>query len=152
MSTFANPLAEQVWKARYRHAPHGDGGETSINATWDRVASALAGAETNDREAWAHSAREVPGSVNLTCFVRDTFGAKARLDDAAPHVDNAISKTINVPADLPFAEFAGIYRTAWEAWEAGLKGCTVFRPNVITGAVLAGPEPRCLRCETVAER
>ena len=40
-----------------------------------------------------------------------------------------------------------IYR---HAWERGLKGCTVFRPNRITGAVLTGPEPRCERCEIVA--
>jgi ribonucleoside-diphosphate reductase alpha chain len=63
-----------------------------------------------------------------------------------PHVDNAISKTTNVPADIPLAEFRAIYR---DAWQRGLKGCTVFRPNRITGAVLAGPEPRCERCETV---
>ena len=63
-----------------------------------------------------------------------------------PHVDNAISKTTNVPADIPFDEFERIYR---RAWQLGLKGCTVFRPNAVTGAVLTGPEPRCERCETV---
>ncbi len=65
-----------------------------------------------------------------------------------PHVDNAISKTTNVAPDIPFADFAGIYR---DAWEAGLKGCTVFRPNAVTGEVLSGPEPRCERCDTTAE-
>jgi ribonucleoside-diphosphate reductase alpha chain len=63
-----------------------------------------------------------------------------------PHVDSAISKTTNVPADIPFAAFERVYR---QAWELGLKGCTVFRPNAISGSVLAGPEPRCERCETV---
>jgi ribonucleoside-diphosphate reductase alpha chain len=62
-----------------------------------------------------------------------------------PHVDNAISKTINVPADAPRDTFGRIYR---RAFELGLKGCTVFRPNAITGAVLSGPEPRCERCDT----
>lgn len=66
-----------------------------------------------------------------------------------PYVDNAISKTTNVPAGLPYEEFAAIYRTAWET---GLKGCTVFRPNTVTGAVLVGPEPRCERCEPVSGR
>lgn len=47
-------------------------------------------------------------------------------------------------ADIPFADFASIYRTAWET---GLKGCTVFRPNAVTGAVLVRPEPQCQRCE-----
>ncbi len=62
-----------------------------------------------------------------------------------PHVDNAISKTINVPADVARDTFGRIYR---RAFEMGLKGCTVFRPNAVTGAVLSGPEPRCERCDT----
>jgi len=61
-----------------------------------------------------------------------------------PHVDNAISKTTNVPADIPYVEFERIYR---RAFDLGLKGCTVFRPNAVTGAVLSGPEPRCEHCE-----
>jgi ribonucleoside-diphosphate reductase alpha chain len=55
-----------------------------------------------------------------------------------PHVDNSISKTINVPADFPFERFKDIYRYAFER---GLKGCTTYRPNAITGAVL-GPSAR----------
>lgn len=53
-----------------------------------------------------------------------------------PFVDNAISKTINVAADLPFERFGELYRLA-HAWS--LKGCTVFRPNPITGAILSPP-------------
>jgi ribonucleoside-diphosphate reductase alpha chain len=49
-------------------------------------------------------------------------------------VDNAISKTINIPAETAFADFAPIYRLAYEK---GLKGCTTFRPNTERGAVLA---------------
>jgi len=51
-----------------------------------------------------------------------------------PFVDNAISKTINVAADMPFERFQDIYR---QAHALGLKGCTVFRPNPITGAILS---------------
>ena len=51
-----------------------------------------------------------------------------------PFVDNAISKTINVAADMPFVRFEGLYR---QAHALGLKGCTVFRPNPITGAILS---------------
>jgi len=50
-----------------------------------------------------------------------------------PFVDNSISKTVSVPEDMPFAEFAKIYE---QAYALGLKGCTVFRPNPVTGAVL----------------
>ncbi len=51
-----------------------------------------------------------------------------------PLVDNAISKTINIPEDFPFDAYRDVYR---RAYELGLKGCTTFRPNPITGSVLA---------------
>lgn len=55
----------------------------------------------------------------------------------APYVDAAVSKTVNVPADYPFEDFAGLYMAAWED---GLKGITTYRPNATLGAVLsAGP-------------
>ncbi|GMQ90289.1 MAG: hypothetical protein BMS9Abin10_0647 [Gammaproteobacteria bacterium] len=50
-----------------------------------------------------------------------------------PFVDNAISKTINVPEDYRFADFRSLYEMAYDK---GLKGCTTFRPNPVTGAVL----------------
>jgi ribonucleoside-diphosphate reductase alpha chain len=51
----------------------------------------------------------------------------------APYVDAAISKTVNVPADYSFDDFKGIYL---DAWKAGLKGITTYRPNGEIGAVL----------------
>lgn len=53
--------------------------------------------------------------------------------DLQPWVDNAISKTINVPEDSNFDDFAAVYD---QAYAAGLKGCTLFRPNPVTGAIL----------------
>jgi ribonucleoside-diphosphate reductase alpha chain len=50
-----------------------------------------------------------------------------------PFVDNAVSKTINVPEDYAFADFRDIYT---RAYRLGLKGCTTFRPNPVTGSVL----------------
>jgi ribonucleoside-diphosphate reductase alpha chain len=52
----------------------------------------------------------------------------------APYVDTAISKTVNVPADYPFADFEGLYHVAWKA---GLKGLATYRPNAVLGAVLS---------------
>jgi ribonucleoside-diphosphate reductase alpha chain len=49
-------------------------------------------------------------------------------------VDSSISKTINVPADLPFESFKDVYANAYAL---GCKGCTTYRPNVITGSVLS---------------
>ena len=50
------------------------------------------------------------------------------------HVDSSISKTINVPADIPFERFKDVYL---QAYALGCKGCTTYRPNEVTGAVLA---------------
>lgn len=49
-------------------------------------------------------------------------------------VDNSISKTINVPRETTFSEFAPIYRLAYDK---GLKGCTTFRPTTARNTVLA---------------
>lgn len=54
-----------------------------------------------------------------------------------PYIDNAISKTINIPQDFPFEKLIDVYT---KAYELGLKGCTVFRPNPITGSVLTPTE------------
>ncbi len=46
---------------------------------------------------------------------------------AAQHwVDSSISKTINVPTDIPYENFKDIYSYAYSK---GLKGCTTFRFN-----------------------
>jgi len=66
---------------------------------------------------------------------RDHLAMQAAL---LPYVDNAISKTINVPEDIAFADFQSIFE---QADELGLKGCTSFRPNPLTGAVLMPADP-----------
>src|SRR5690606_27300637 len=87
---------------------------------------------------------------------REMFGADAPLTDAfvkagelsprahlemqaalQPYVDSAISKTINCDADISFDEFESIYL---DAHALGLKGCTTFRPNPVTGAILQAAE------------
>jgi len=51
----------------------------------------------------------------------------------APYIDTSISKTVNVPADYPYADFEGLYL---KAWKSGLKGLATYRPNAVLGAVL----------------
>jgi ribonucleoside-diphosphate reductase alpha chain len=53
------------------------------------------------------------------------------------HVDNAVSKTINLPASASPDDVAGIYQ---EAWRRGLKGITVFREGCKGSAVLVRGE------------
>jgi ribonucleoside-diphosphate reductase alpha chain len=83
---------------------------------------------------------------------RATFGANAELPEyfvtaqelapadhlrmqaaLQPFVDASISKTVNCPEGASFGDFQTIYR---EAYSLGLKGCTVYRPNAVTGSVL----------------
>ncbi|MBT3306089.1 MAG: adenosylcobalamin-dependent ribonucleoside-diphosphate reductase [Alphaproteobacteria bacterium] len=49
------------------------------------------------------------------------------------YIDSSISKTINCPESISFDAFKGIYA---QAYDLGCKGCTTYRPNDITGAVL----------------
>ncbi len=84
---------------------------------------------------------------------KDKFGDAAELPDAfvtaqepspgdhvtmqaalQPHVDSSISKTVNVPETISFEDFREVYI---KAYESGLKGCTTYRPNDITGSVLS---------------
>ena len=92
---------------------------------------------------------------------RTRFGAEAALPDyfvnaqtlkpedhlavqaaAQRHIDSSISKTINVPVDISFEAFKDVYLSAYDQ---GCKGCTTYRPNDVTGAVLQtepAPQPR----------
>ena len=54
------------------------------------------------------------------------------------YIDSSISKTINCPADLSFEAFKDVYL---QAYELGCKGCTTYRPNEVTGAVLEVKAP-----------
>jgi len=52
----------------------------------------------------------------------------------APYIDTSISKTVNVPADYPYADFQDLYM---QAWQSGLKGLATYRPNSVLGSVLS---------------
>ncbi|MGE4482577.1 adenosylcobalamin-dependent ribonucleoside-diphosphate reductase [Acidocella sp.] len=54
------------------------------------------------------------------------------------YVDSAISKTVNVPANIGFEAFQEVYL---DAYRSGCKGCTTYRPNEITGSVLEAAPP-----------
>lgn len=104
---------------------------------------------------WRESSRQTEGLPDgfVTASelpVRAHIAMQAALQ---PFVDNSISKTINVPSNCHFGEFKQIYDLAYDQ---GLKGCTTFRPNSITGAVLsegaAGVEaPHCCVLEREAD-
>ncbi|MBM3542592.1 MAG: ribonucleoside reductase, partial [Alphaproteobacteria bacterium] len=68
-----------------------------------------------------------------TLMPRDHVVMQAAVQD---FVDSSISKTINCPADISFEQFKDVYL---QAYELGCKGCTTYRPNEVTGAVLSVP-------------
>jgi ribonucleoside-diphosphate reductase alpha chain len=82
----------------------------------------------------------------------------AMMEAVQPFVDTAISKTVNIPADYPYADFKDLYL---QAWRAGLKGLATYRPNTILGSVLevhapappavAAPAPHVDPMRTVIE-
>ncbi len=71
---------------------------------------------------------------------------------AQDYVDSSISKTINLPRDISFEAFKDVYE---EAYATGCKGCTTYRPNDVTGAVLevrpAEPKPAAALVPTTRE-
>ena len=73
-----------------------------------------------------------PAFVNaLEISAQDHMAMQAAIQ---PYICAAISKTVNVAEDYPFEEFEDLYL---EAWKAGLKGITTYRPNAVLGAVLS---------------
>lgn len=55
------------------------------------------------------------------------------------YIDTSISKTINIPKDYDFEDFKKVYEIAYDL---GLKGCTTYRPNDVTGSVFVISEEK----------
>ncbi len=70
----------------------------------------------------------------VTALEMSAQAHEAMVAAVAPYIDTAISKTVNVPADYPYADFQNLYL---EAWRSGLKGLATYRPNSVLGSVLS---------------
>jgi len=64
------------------------------------------------------------------------------------YIDASISKTINLPEDISFEAFKDVYI---QAYDRGCKGCTTYRPNEVTGAVLESNEAAAAALPTEPE-
>ncbi|WP_455385028.1 adenosylcobalamin-dependent ribonucleoside-diphosphate reductase [Acidihalobacter prosperus] len=100
-------------------------------------------------ELWRNTYPGEPFPESLTTAAE--LSPEAHLEMQAvlqPHVDNAISKTVNVPPEIPFGDFRALYE---RAYALGLKGCTAFRPNEALSGVLAAVEPEAHCCSALRE-
>jgi ribonucleoside-diphosphate reductase alpha chain len=70
----------------------------------------------------------------VTALEMSALSHETMVAAVAPFIDTAISKTVNVPVDYPYADFQNLYL---EAWQSGLKGLATYRPNSVLGAVLS---------------
>ena len=98
---------------------------------------------TSEIELEDHAYRLYRGKHGESAILPAAFVTAAELAPQAhlamqaalqPHVDSSISKTINCPESISFEDFEEIYLAAYEM---GLKGCTTYRPNAVTGSILA---------------
>jgi ribonucleoside-diphosphate reductase alpha chain len=132
---------EPVFAFSYvRHVlqPHGSKREESVEDHALRLWRALKGNEPPS-DAFVDAQTLTPA---------DHLAMQAAAQD---FVDSSISKTINLPQDISFEAFKGVYE---EAYALGCKGCTTYRPNEVTGAVLEvkPSEPRVVPALAPAAR
>ncbi|MEI8028978.1 MAG: LAGLIDADG family homing endonuclease [Comamonadaceae bacterium] len=73
-------------------------------------------------------------SAFVTALEMSAQAHESMVAAVAPFIDTAISKTVNVPADYPYADFQHLYL---QAWQSGLKGLATYRPNSVLGSVLS---------------
>jgi ribonucleoside-diphosphate reductase alpha chain len=73
-------------------------------------------------------------SAFVTALEMSALDHEAMVAAVAPCIDTAISKTVNVPVDYPYADFQNLYM---QAWHSGLKGLATYRPNAVLGSVLS---------------
>jgi len=125
VSSGIEPVFDFVFNRRVREAS----GATQVETVEDFAHAVF-------RRTFGDTAHLPPEFVSVNGLLpSDHLAMQAALQ---PYVDSAISKTINCPEGLSFEAFREVYS---QAYDLGLKGCTAYRPNPITGAVLTSAAP-----------
>lgn len=89
-----------------------------------------------------HGQEEMPKHVTEATAMQLKVHEHVLVQEACQQfIDASISKTINVPKDMPYEDFVKVYELAYES---GLKGCTTYRPSEVRGSILVA--------DTVAEQ
>lgn len=108
--------------SRWKREPDGGKTEYRVEDHAYRVYRELGGDSDHLPEAFVSA---------LDISARDHMLMQAAIQ---PYICASISKTVNVPEDYPYTQFVNLYL---DAWKAGLKGITTYRPNNIVGSVLS---------------
>ena len=134
-----------------RHAL--DGQELPVTNLRFEEALRRAGAYSADLVAEVRATGSVRGVSGVPEALKRLFITAADIAPAAhldvqeafqKHVDNAVSKTINLPSDATPDDIRAIYTSAWKR---GLKGITVFREGCRASAALVrGDADACPVC------
>ena len=102
----------------------------------DRTVIEFSGPKVYRVEDYGVAKLGVRGKTADQCTIGDHLRV---LIAASKFVDSAVSKTCNVPEDIPYESFKNIYLTAWKH---GAKGCTTYRVGGKRGAVLVSSEEK----------
>lgn len=96
----------------------------------ERTVTDFNGPRTDVLSDWAVHHHDVFGRTAADVTIKEHVDV---LLVAATRVDSAVSKTCNVPSDIKWDDFKGIYTAVWEG---GGKGCTTFRDGGKRSGVL----------------
>ncbi len=100
-----------------------------------RTVQTFDGPKQVDLNDWAYGNYGHKGKTASATTVDQHLGVMAA---AQNWTDQAISKTVNIPRDYPFDDFAKVYM---RAWEMGLKGIATYRSGGKREAVLIEKPP-----------
>lgn len=101
---------------------------------FDRTVIEFEGPRVETVEDYGHRVFKVRGKTADRVTVDEHVNV---LTTAAQRVDSAVSKTCNVPTDISWEEFKGVYVNAWAG---GAKGCTTFRVGGKRSGILVAKE------------
>lgn len=107
----------------------------------ERTIQTMDGPQTHMLEDYAVREWGVKGKTTAEVTVQEHLDV---LTTAQKWVDQAISKTVNVPASYPFEDFKRVYM---DAWKGGAKGLSTFRNGGMRSGILKENSEEGISCK-----